>query len=152
MFVYMHMCLSIIYVQVSWTLIPWNWSYSILWATTSVLGIKPRSCGRATSTLNHWAISPVPIKAILISDFIQFFSFWRQALYVCHPPASLSWSARLQPESTLTWFSTVALSDMALSASAPGYLTGTTDLGWTVHNPKSGSCPPGLASHRQTTA
>jgi hypothetical protein len=41
--------------------IPWNWNYKGLWATPWVLGLKPRSSGRAVSALNCSAISPVLI-------------------------------------------------------------------------------------------
>lgn len=37
--------------------VPWNRSYSHLWATTWVLGIEPWSSERAANALNHWAIS-----------------------------------------------------------------------------------------------
>ena len=33
----------------------------LLWATIQMLGIEPRSSGRAVSSLNCWAISPGPI-------------------------------------------------------------------------------------------
>ena len=38
--------------------VPWNWNYRELWTAVWVLGIEPRSSGRAVSALNCWAISP----------------------------------------------------------------------------------------------
>ena len=38
--------------------IPWNWSYGWVWATVWVLKTESGSSARATSALNHWAISP----------------------------------------------------------------------------------------------
>ena len=38
----------------------WNWRCRWLWATMWVLGIEPKSTGRATSALSHWTILPVP--------------------------------------------------------------------------------------------
>lgn len=37
--------------------IPWSQSYRQLWDAMLILGIKPRSSGRATNDLNHWTIS-----------------------------------------------------------------------------------------------
>lgn len=40
--------------------IGWNRSYRQLWAAMLFLGIKRGTSARVASTLNHWAISPVP--------------------------------------------------------------------------------------------
>lgn len=45
--------------------IPWKWSYRQSWTTIWVLGIEPRSFGRAASALKSWAISPAPTLAFL---------------------------------------------------------------------------------------
>ena len=57
--------------------IPWNWNYRQLWAATWVLGIEPRSFGRAATALNCWAVSPAPGFCFLncsLSLVIQFLS------------------------------------------------------------------------------
>lgn len=49
---------------------PWNWSYRWLWATSSVLGIKPESFGKPASPFNCWAASlalcPAFLKPVLL--------------------------------------------------------------------------------------
>ena len=50
--------------------IPWTQSYPWLWATTWVLGTKPRFSGRAASDLKLWAISPYPLP----THFRKFFN------------------------------------------------------------------------------
>ena len=44
--------------------ITWNRSYRQFWAASWVLGVEPRSSRIAATTLNHWAISPAPMKDI----------------------------------------------------------------------------------------
>lgn len=43
----------------------WNWSCRWVWAAMWVLGIEPRSTGRAASALKHWATSPALMMMVL---------------------------------------------------------------------------------------
>jgi hypothetical protein len=45
-----------------------DWRYRYLWTAVWMLGFKPRSSGRAASTLKHWAISVAPRLNILITE------------------------------------------------------------------------------------
>ena len=48
-------------------LIIWHWNYRRLLAIMWVLALELMSSARATSALNHWAISPVPEFMVFIS-------------------------------------------------------------------------------------
>lgn len=51
------MCIGVYTHMSVWESVPWSQSYRQLWDTMLILGIEPRSSGRATSDLNRWAIS-----------------------------------------------------------------------------------------------
>lgn len=52
-----------------------KWSYRRLWVMMWALGIEPWSSTRATSVLNHWAISPSPVELNPLNLILIFIDY-----------------------------------------------------------------------------
>lgn len=83
--------------------ISWAWSYTLLWATLRVLGIKPGSPGRSASILDTIAPSLLPRASVAITcptvcSSLVFFS--RSALQ--RPPVHCRWNG-VVPQFAFLW-------------------------------------------------
>lgn len=81
-------CMSAYYMS---GLCLWRWAEGILWHCSHrwlskpvmlVLGLEPGSCGRTSSVLNLWAISPAPVSNFFFSKAIWTWAFLYKSGFV----------------------------------------------------------------------
>ena len=120
--VFLHLCAMPKRAWREWWIL-WDWNYRQLWATKWVLGIEPRSCGKADSALYPWVISLACV-CVCLNKILQLHLFCIHVyVYVAH--VCLLWCAsggqRTADESWLAhrvgsgdWAQVVRLGDKCL--------------------------------------